>query len=122
MNVIRILLVDDDKNLQEVYMTLFPLGGVEVVAQAYDGVQAVEQYMGLAVKPDVVLMDQRMPRMDGIGATKRLKEIDPDVKVIFLSADDDSKQKAIDVGASIFLSKPVQIEPLFSTIKELASS
>lgn len=120
--MIRILLVDDDKNLQEVYMTLFPLGGVEVVAQAYDGVQAVEQYMGLAVKPDVVLMDQRMPRMDGIGATKRLKEIDPDVKVIFLSADDDSKQKAIDVGASIFLSKPVQIEPLFSTIKELASS
>ena len=115
------LLVDDDKNLQEVYMTLFPLGGVEVVSQAFDGVQAVEKYEALKEKPDVVLMDQRMPRLDGIGATKRLKELDPDVRVIFLSADDASKQKALDVGASIFLSKPVQIEFLFNTIKELAS-
>jgi two-component system chemotaxis response regulator CheY len=116
-----VLLVDDDKNLQEVYLTLFPLGGVEVVSQAFDGVQAVEKYEALKEKPDVVLMDQRMPRLDGIGATKRLKELDPDVRVIFLSADDASKQKALEVGASIFLSKPVQIEFLFNTIKELAS-
>ncbi len=119
--MIKILLVDDDKHLQEVYMTLFPLGGVEVVSQAYDGIQAVENYEGLEDKPDVVLMDQRMPRLDGIGATKRLVEIDPGIKVIFLSADDASKQEALDVGASIFLSKPVQIEFLFNTISELAS-
>jgi len=105
-----------------VYLTLFPLGGVEVVSQAYDGVQAVERYEELEEKPDVVLMDQRMPRLDGIGATKKLMEINPDVKVIFLSADDASKQEALDVGASIFLSKPVQIEFLFNTIRELASS
>ena len=115
------LLVDDDKNLQEVYLALFPLGGIEVVSQAFDGVQAVEKYEALDEKPDVVLMDQRMPRMDGIGSTKRLKEIDPDVKVLFLSADDASKQKALDVGASMFLAKPVQIESLFDSIKELAS-
>ena len=121
MKIIRILLVEDDRHLQEVYLTLFPLGGVEVAAQAYDGIQAVEKYEGLDVKPDVVLMDQRMPRIDGIGATKRLKEIDPDVKVIFLSADDGSKQKALEVGASFFLSKPVQIEFLFDSIKDLAS-
>jgi len=119
--VITVLLVDDDKHLQEVYLTLFPLGGVEVVSQAFDGVQAVEKYEELNEKPDVVLMDQRMPRLDGIGATQRLKELDPDVKVIFLSADESSKQKAHDVGASMFLSKPVQIEFLFDSIKELAS-
>ena len=122
MKLIRILLVDDDRHLQEVYRALFPHGGVEVVSQAYDGVQAVEIYEELDEKPDVVLMDQRMPRLDGIRATKKLKEIDPDVKVIFLSADDSSKQEALDVGASIFLSKPVPIEFLFNTIKELASS
>jgi len=122
LKLIRILLVDDDKHLQEVYLTLFPYGGVEVVSQAYDGVQAVEIYEELDEKPDVVLMDQRMPRLDGIRATKKLKELDPDVKVIFLSADDASKQEALDVGASIFLSKPVSIEFLFNTIKELASS
>ncbi|MBT6604566.1 response regulator [Candidatus Bathyarchaeota archaeon] len=119
--MIRILLVDDDRYLQEVYMTLFPLGGIDVISQAYDGIQAVENYNRLDEKPDVVLMDQRMPRLDGLGATKKLMEIDPDVKVIFLSADDTSKQTALDVGASIFLSKPVQIEFLFNTIKELAS-
>jgi len=107
-----VLLVDDDKYLQEVYQALFPLGGVEVVSQALEE---------LNEKPDVVLMDQRMPRLDGIGATQRLKQIDPDVKVIFLSADDTSEQRALDVGASMFLSKPVQIEFLFDSIKELAS-
>lgn len=91
-----------------------------MASQAFDGVQAVEVYTGLKVKPDVVLMDQRMPRLDGIGATKRLKEIDPEVKVIFLSADDASEQKAFEVGASLFLSKPVQIEVLFDSIKDLA--
>ncbi len=115
------LLVDDDKYLQEVYQALFPLGGVEVVSQALDGIQAVEKYEELNEKPDVVLMDQRMPRLDGIGATQRLKQIDPDVKVIFLSADDTSEQRALDAGASMFLSKPVQIEFLFDSIKELAS-
>jgi two-component system chemotaxis response regulator CheY len=116
-----VLLVDDDKYLQEVYQVLFLFGGVKVVSQALDGIQAVEKYQELDEKPDVVLMDQRMPRLDGIGATQRLKQIDPDVKVIFLSADDTSEQRALDVGASMFLSKPVQIEFLFDSIKELAS-
>ena len=119
--MISILLVDDERHLQEVYLTLFPLGGVQVVSQAFDGIQAIENYEGLEEKPDVVLMDQRMPRLDGIGATKKLIEIDPDVKVIFLSADEASKQEALDVGASIFLIKPVQIDFLFNTINELAS-
>jgi len=116
-----VLLVDDDKYLQEVYQVLFLFGSVKVVSQALDGIQAVEKYQELDEKPDVVLMDQRMPRLNGIGATQRLKQIDPDVKVIFLSADDTSEQRALDVGASMFLSKPVQIEFLFDAIKELAS-
>ena len=115
------LLVDDDKYLQKVYQALFLFGGVKIVSQALDGIQAVEKYQELDEKPDVVLMDQRMPRLDGIEATQRLKQIDPDVKVIFLSADDTSEQRALDVGASMFLSKPVQIEFLFDSIKELAS-
>lgn len=115
-----VLLVDDDKHLQKVYKSIFPLGNFDIIAQAYDGVQAIDIYRDLPEKPDVVLMDQRMPMMDGITATKKLVELDPDVRVIFLSADKTSKAEAIRVGATRFLSKPVNIETLFDTIEKTA--
>lgn len=115
--MIKVLLVDDDKYLQTVYRTLFDVGNFEVIAQAYDGVEALEKYSDLEEKPDVILMDQRMPRMDGITSMRELKNVNPDVKVIFLSADVESKSNAFRAGASAFLSKPVRIEVLFETIE-----
>ena len=117
VSLIHVLLVDDDKYLQNVYKTLFAVGNFKITAQAYDGQEAVSTYDEMDPKPDVVLMDQRMPKMDGITATKKIKEIDPDVKIVFLSADDESKSLAFNAGASAFLSKPVRIEVLFETIE-----
>lgn len=121
-SLIRVLLVDDDQYLQTVYKTLFSVGNFMIIAQAFDGCEAIEKYEELESKPDVVLMDQRMPRMDGINATRRLKEIDPTVKVVFLSADDESRNTAFKAGASAFLTKPVRIEVLFDTIETIVNS
>jgi two-component system chemotaxis response regulator CheY len=112
-----IMLVDDDKNLQRVYLTLFKMNNLEIVAQAYDGVQAVELYKAMDTKPDAVIMDQRMPRMDGITATSKIIEFDPRAKIIFLSADDSAEDKAKYSGAKLFLSKPISIEDLFNSIQ-----
>jgi two-component system chemotaxis response regulator CheY len=115
----KIMLVDDDKNLQRVYLALFQMNNLEIVAQAYDGIEAVEQYKALNPKPDAIIMDQRMPRMDGITATRKIIDMDPDAKVIFLSADDTAEQKARNSGARLFLSKPISIETLLESIEKI---
>ena len=117
----RIMLVDDDKNLQRVYVTLFKMNDMEVIAQAFDGVEAVEQYETMNPKPDAVIMDQRMPRMDGITATKMIIDINPKANVIFLSADDTAEDKAKASGARLFLNKPISIEKLLESIKKIVS-
>ena len=114
-----IMLVDDDKNLQKVYLTLFGLNKLDIVAQAYDGAEAVEQYTQMNDKPDAIIMDQRMPIMDGITATRKIIEQDPKAKIIFLSADDTAETQAIESGAKLFLSKPISIETLLESIEDV---
>lgn len=116
--MISVMFVDDDKNLQQIYETLFMMHGIKIIAQAYDGLQAVDLYQKMNEKPDVIIMDQRMPRMDGVTATKKIKELAPNAKIIFLSADDKSEEKALESGAQRFLLKPISIEDLLKAIKK----
>lgn len=111
--------MDDDKNLQDMYTTLFPFKNIDIVAQAYDGIQAIDMYCEMDSKPDIILMDQRMPRMDGITATKQLIEIDPEAKIIFLSADEALRPRAIKAGALVFLAKPISMNILIESITNL---
>lgn len=112
----KVMLVDDDRNLQRIFLSIFKMNNFEIVSQAYDGVQAVEQYDSLNSKPDVVIMDQRMPKMDGITATRKIIKIDPDARIIFLSADDTAETKALNAGAKLFLTKPISIETVLESI------
>jgi len=86
-------------------MLLGLLPDVEVVGTAADG----EEVLALAaeLRPDVILMDLRMPRMDGVEATRRLRELDPAVKVVVLTtyADDRSVLDALRAGALGYLTK-----------------
>jgi DNA-binding NarL/FixJ family response regulator len=86
---VRVLAADDQRVVREgLAMVLGLLPGVEVVGAAADGDEAVA--MAVDCQPDVVLMDLRMPRCDGVEATRRLREQAPQVKVIVLTtyADD----------------------------------
>ena len=101
---VRVLLADDQRLVRESLGTLLGLlPGIEMVASASDG----EEALALADEhsPDVVLMDLRMPRLDGIEATRCLRELRPDVRVIALTtyADDRSVLDALRVGARGFL-------------------
>lgn len=104
------------------YSSLFPFKNIDIVAQAFDGVQAIEMYQEMDEKPDVVLMDQRMPRMDGITATKKLLEVDPAIKIIFLSADDALRPRALKAGAEHFLAKPISMNVLIEMITNTMST
>ena len=106
MSPVRVLAADDQRVVREgLAMLLGLLPDVEVVGTAADG----EEVLALAaqLRPDVILMDLRMPRMDGVEATRRLRERDPAVKVVVLTtyADDRSVIDALRAGALGYLTK-----------------
>jgi DNA-binding NarL/FixJ family response regulator len=117
---IRVLIADDQRVVREglaVLLDLLP--GVVVVGTAADGEQAVELAVELA--PDVVLMDLRMPRCDGIEATRRLRER-TDVQVIALTtyADDRSVLDALRAGARGYLTKDAGGEEIHRALTQVA--
>ncbi|HXP32379.1 MAG TPA: response regulator transcription factor [Acidimicrobiales bacterium] len=102
----RVLVADDQRVVRDGLVTIVgSLAGVEVVGAAADGAEAV----GLADQhqPDVVLMDLRMPRMDGVEATAAIRARLPSVQVVVLTtyADDESVLSALSAGAIGFLTK-----------------
>jgi DNA-binding NarL/FixJ family response regulator len=104
--LIRVLAADDQRVVREgLAMLLGLLPDVEVVGTAADGEEAVA--LAEQVRPDVVLMDLRMPRLDGAEATRRLRELCPEIRVIVLTtyADDRSVIDALRAGARGYLTK-----------------
>jgi len=115
-----IFIVDDEENLHQIYKALFQIRGHKVIGSAFDGDEAVQLFLTMDPKPDVIIMDHRMPRMDGIIATKMIQEIDAHSKIIFVSADETVRSEAIDAGATVFQVKPVRAKELFKIIEMVA--
>lgn len=112
-----ILIVDDDSFLHKVLEKILTIAGHTVVGHAYDGAEAIERYIQLNPKPDIILMDHRMPVMNGATATRELRKLSPSVRILFVSADETVKDEAIEAGALGFLTKPIRSADLFAAIK-----
>lgn len=116
--MIRVMLADDQAILADgIKSVLSNCSEIEVVGIARDGFEAVELMETL--KPDVVLMDIRMPNMNGVIATREIKRKNPDVKVIILTTFDDSDYilNAINNGASGYLLKDTSAAALIDAVK-----
>ena len=116
--MITVLIVDDDKFLHKVLERILTIGGHQVVGNAYNGAEAIEKFVQLTPKPDIILMDHRMPVMNGTTATRKLLEMDKSARIIFISADDSVYDEAIDAGAKGFLTKPIRSANLFDALKK----
>jgi len=119
---IRVLLVDDDDLMRAgLKAVLSSDAGVEVVGEAGDGRAAVDGARTL--RPDLVLMDVRMPGLDGIAATREVLATSPEVKVVILTTfeQDDYVFGALNAGASGFLLKRTRPEELLSAIHTVAA-
>jgi len=118
---IRTLLADDQNLFVEMLRTVLTTRSedFDVVGIARNGKQAVE--MNAALSPDVILMDIRMPVMDGVEATRRIHAADPGVKIMMLTTFNDTEyvREAIRNGASGYLLKTISPEELFSAINAL---
>jgi DNA-binding NarL/FixJ family response regulator len=119
---VRVLLADDDALIRAgLAVVLGTAPDLEVVAEAADGIEAID----LCVRhtPDVVLMDVRMPGIDGIEATRRLVTSRPDVKILILTTfhDDEYVYGALRAGASGFLLKRASPERLLDAVRTVAA-
>ena len=116
----RILLIDDHPLWLAGLSNLLAGRDLDVVGTAQDGFEALAQVR--ALQPDLVLMDIRMPRCDGLAATRLIKAEFPAARVVMLtaSADDEDLFEAIRVGASGYLVKTEDTETFFSSLMELS--
>ncbi len=118
MEKIKVMVVDDQADLaKELAAILQTDREMEVVGIAYDGVDALEKMATLS--PQVVLLDIRMPNMNGVVTTQRIKAEYPDVKVLILTTFDDSDYilNAINNGASGYLLKDIGGDALIAAVK-----
>jgi DNA-binding NarL/FixJ family response regulator len=119
---IRVLVADDHPAFRAgLQLMLADAPDLEVVGLAENGDQAVE--LAEPLRPDVVVMDLRMPGLDGIGATRRLLELDPAVGVVVLTMfeDDDSVFAAMRAGARGYLLKGAEQDEILRAIRAVAA-
>jgi DNA-binding NarL/FixJ family response regulator len=120
--MIRVLLVDDQTLVRQGIRLLLELEpDIQVVGQAANGREALEQIEGL--HPDVVLMDVRMPEMDGVAATRQVTARFPEVKVIILTTfeDDETVFEGLKAGARGYLLKDISSEEMAAAVRRVAA-
>ncbi len=115
----RLLLVDDHPLFLEGLHNLLSAHDIDVVGTARDGLEALAQVR--ALNPDAVLMDIRMPRCNGLDATRLIKAEYPNIHIVMLtmSADDEDLFQAIRVGASGYLLKSQETAELYGALEEI---
>ncbi len=117
----KVLVVDDVAFMRMMLKDILLKGGFEIAGEATNGAEAVRLYQEL--KPDLVTMDITMPEVDGIAAVKEIKKIDPNAKVVMVSAMGQQAMviEAIQAGASDFIVKPFQPDRVLEALKKALS-
>jgi two-component system chemotaxis response regulator CheY len=117
----RVLIVDDAMFMRMTIKQMLEAHGHSVAGEAGDGIEAVKKF--IECKPDVVLLDITMPEMNGVEALKRIKELDPDAKVVICSAMGQQAMvaQAIQYGAKDFIVKPFEEDRLIAAVDKIMS-
>jgi DNA-binding NtrC family response regulator len=119
--MVTIFIVEDDQSLQRLYELILKETGFEIIDTAINGKEPIEKFNKLEVKPNIILMDHRMPIKNGLDAMTEILQTRNHAKIIFTSADMSVKEKAMSLGAYAFLDKPFRIQQLLITIQNIAN-
>ena len=116
-----VLIAEDSDSTRLALKTALKFHKFDVVGEAIDGEQAVTMFKELG--PDIILMDIAMPKKHGIDAIRELKVIDPQAKIVVITAlySPEKRKEAIDVGASALVEKPFNIPDLINTMEKVLS-
>lgn len=112
----RVLVVDDDETFRRMLVAALDDEGFDVLGAAKDGLEGVA--LARSLRPDAIMLDVRMPGLDGLAAGRQIRSRDPDVRLIFLSAYDDQtlKSEAEALGATGFLVKGCRLSELVDAL------
>ncbi len=115
----RVLLVDDHPLVRDGIASLLRARGLDVVGEASDGLEAL--YKARLLRPDVILMDIRMPGVNGLEATRLIKTEMPDIKIVILTVSDDDRDlfEAIKSGAEGYLLKSMHADQFFELLESI---
>ncbi|GBC97020.1 Chemotaxis protein CheY [bacterium HR16] len=118
----RILITDDALFMRVTLKNILTQHGYEVAGEATNGREAVEMYKSL--KPDLVTMDITMPEMDGISAVREIKKVDPNARIVMVTAMGQKNLvvEAIQAGAKDFIVKPFQPDRVIESVQKLLGS
>ena len=117
MKPISVLYIEDDVNIQEIYLDTIE-EEVETVHFAYDGEEGYEAYLEL--KPDIILLDINMPKLDGLSLAKKIRESDSKVKMIITTsyANQDNLLQAIELYLIKYILKPIDPKALKEALQK----
>jgi two-component system chemotaxis response regulator CheY len=112
------MIADDSDAIRLVLQDILSIGNHEIVAEAVNGVEAVEQFS--KVNPDVLLLDLAMPKKDGLSVVKELMSNHPHAKIILITASDNQNiiNDCLKAGARAFISKPFDFDYVLKIIDD----
>lgn len=112
----RVLVVDDDETFRRMLVAVLDDEGFDVLGAATDGLEGVA--LARSLRPDAIMLDVRMPGVDGLAAGRQIRDADPAVRLVFLSAYDDQtlKREAEALGATDFLVKGCRLSELVDAL------
>ena len=117
--MISVLIVEDDLSLLHLYEMMLKTFGFKVIAKASNGKEAMDIFLSLDNKPDVILMDHRMPVKNGLDTLVEILSCNSHSKIIIISADKSIKKKALSIGAVRFIEKPFSVDTLREEINKI---
>jgi DNA-binding NarL/FixJ family response regulator len=120
--MVNVIVIDDDVDTVEVFCEYLEIKDIAVVGRGHSGKKAIELYDSL--RPDIILLDVMMPEYDGFYGLTNIKKINPDAKVIMVTADltYDTERKLKELNASAVIYKPYEIDSVIETIHKVHNS
>ena len=117
----KILIVDDSRTSRKMLRNILESIGHEIIDEAVNGQEGVQKFQ--ALKPDVVTLDITMPVVDGVEALKMIKALDPESKVVMVTAAGQKNKmiECIKAGANEFLTKPFEQQEIVDVINKMSN-
>lgn len=120
-NKVGLAIVDDEIDLVGTYNLLFRKRGIPVAFSVYEGKEAIKKFYKSDPRPGIVILDYRLPDMDGLSVMAEILTIEPRTKIVIISADESIKYESINNGAKAFFKKPISINTITETINYLVN-
>ncbi|MFX1417342.1 MAG: response regulator [Promethearchaeota archaeon] len=114
--------MEDDNIIRKIYCELLVFMGHEVMECATNGEEAITMFKNFSIKPDLIIIDYRLPLKNGLNVMKEILQQDREIKIIFASADNSIKEESLKSGAISFIEKPFNFAKLQEEITKFSKN